>query len=123
MASIGSTRIDDTATAGKGIVLFGSELLNVDPSEAIIISQEVPVGKIWRIQYAEIACRGFGRWKIKIDDVIVGGGLSGPAREHDRTNLPDFFDAASGQTIDVVYLYCYGPNAMPVESFVGIIEI
>lgn len=122
MASISSTKIKDTASGGQGIVILSEDIVNPDINEYILISQEVPNGKTWRIKYSEVCCRGYGRWKIKVNDVQIGGGLNSPAKNKDRTDFPDFLDASSGQTVDVVYLYSYGPSDMPVDVYIGIIE-
>lgn len=123
MASISSTLINDSASGGQGIIIIGNDIANPDISEEIILSQEVPEGKTWRIRYVECNCRGYLKWKIKINDSQIGGGLTNPIRDKDRTEFPDFLDASSGQTVEVVYLYSYGPNSMPIDVFVGIVEV
>lgn len=123
MPSIGSTRIDDSSSQGQGIVIVANDSLTVSALDVIILSEVVPTGKTWKIQYAEVACRGYGRWKLKVNNIVVGGGLTNALKDHDRTDLPDYFYVSAGQTVEVVYLYSHGPALMPIDVFVGAIEI
>lgn len=124
MPSIGSTRIDDTSASGRGIVIETTNSISVNPLvESVVLSQVVPTGEVWRLKYAEVACRGFGKWQIKIDGIRVGGGLTNAAKDHDRTDLPDFFDVISGQTVEVLYLYSHGPASISIDVFVGAVVI
>lgn len=123
MAAIGSTNIRmEVISNGIGLVLENTESLSVNIVKATILSIAVTTGKKWRIQYAEVLCRGYGRWEILADGVRIGGGLTDPSHCHDRTELPDFYDVDSEKTIEVLYLYSHGPNAMPVDVFIGILE-
>lgn len=123
MPAVGSTRIDDSSASGKGIVLTADGSLSVNIIETSVLLDTVPADKVWRLRYAEIACRGFGRWQIKVNGVKIGGGLTGPAREHDRTDFPEYLDASSGEEVEVLYLYSHGPSSMPINVFIGIVEI
>lgn len=120
MASISSTKMEESG--GSGLVITSSEDISADPDDQELISEIVPAGKKWKIQYSEICFRHNGRWKITLDDVIIGGGINGPSQIHDRTDLPDFFYATSGQTVKVLYLYVSGPNNVPIDAFLGIVQ-
>lgn len=123
MAAISSTNIRmEVISNGIGLVLENTESLSVEVNKQSIISEVVTTGKKWRIQYVEVLCRGYGRWEILADGVRIGGGLTDPSHCHDRTELPDFYEIDSGKTIEVLYLYTHGPNAMPVDVFIGILE-
>jgi hypothetical protein len=123
MPSIGSTRIDDTSSPGQGIVIVANDSLTVSALEVVVLSEVVPTGKTWKLQYAEVACRGYGRWKLTVDSIVVGGGLTNALKDHDRTDLPDFFYASTGQTVEVIYLYSHGPASIPIDIFIGAVEI
>lgn len=122
MASIGSTRIDDTSSPGSGLVLVDSTTQDVGPDFEVVLSETVPSDASWRIQFAEVCCRGFGRWEMRIDGMKVAGGITDPLRDESRFKMPDFFSATSDQVIEVLYLYGHGPAGMPVDAYVGVVE-
>lgn len=123
MPSIGSTKItSELIINGKGIILYNQEILAVDVDPQIVLSIEVPANKTWRINYAELMCRGYSKWQVKVNDVLIAGGSTNPIKDKDRSDLVDNLDAASGETVDVLCWYSYGPNDMPVDTYIGVIE-
>lgn len=124
MASIGSTNIKmEVIVKGIGIVLAKDDLINKNLIETILMSEEVPSNKIWRINYIELCCRGHITWKVKIDNYEIGGGMMNAIKCKDRVDFPDILDASSGKKINVVYLYSYGPEQLPIKAYVGLSEI
>ena len=124
MTSIGSTKI--SSVDGAGAVAFGSSIAlsasNTNPQETVVFSIEVPEGKTWRLKYASVCCFGWGKWRLKVDDIICAGGATNPAHPTDRNDFPDCLDIPPGSVINLIYLYSNGPNNMPVDGYMGFLE-
>lgn len=89
----------------------------------VLLSETVPVGETWRIHYGEVACRAYTRWRLELDGARIGGGVTGPAREHDRAAMPGYVEASAGQVIEVRYTYASGPSNIDIDGFIGITRI
>jgi hypothetical protein len=104
-------------------VFHDSDILNPSLVQTIVLSEAVPVGKTWRLKQAEVVCRGYGKWFLKVNSAIKGGGSTSPAGEHSKTKVLEAFEATAGQTVEIAFTYSYGPNSMPVDAFLNIQEI
>lgn len=112
----------DAEGAGQGFVLEDTQALSTGP-ETALLSATVPAGKTWRLRYGEVVARGYGRWRLTIDGVRVAGGVTSPAHEHDRSDLPPALAAEEGQAVELLYTYSHGPASLDVDAFVGVTEI
>lgn len=112
----------DPEGPGDGFVLEDTQALAPGP-EIALLSVSVPSGKVWRLRYAELVSRGYGRWRMTVDGVRVAGGITSPAHEHDRVALPSGLRAEEGQVVEVLYTYSHGPANLDVDAFVGATEI
>lgn len=109
----------DPDARGAGSVYEATVAVSPGP-EAAVLTTVVPVGETWRIRYAKVACRGQGRWSLKLDGARIGGGVTGPARNESRDELPPAMVATAGQTIEVLYAYTHGPSSIDLDAFVGV---
>ena len=120
MGSIGSFGGKQIEREGK--ILSAATAVTVGPVVAVLTAT-VPVDKIWRVHYAEVACRGYGRWSLYVGGTLVGGGLTSAANEHDRTDLPGYIAAPAASVVEVKYTYNHGPAGIPLDVFVGYTEV
>jgi hypothetical protein len=111
----------DPEGPGEGKILEETEDVSPGP-EVELLNEVVPALKTWRLRYAEVACRGYGRWRMLVDGTRVAGGIVG-LREKDRTDFPSGTKALAGQTVQIMFTYSYGPAGIPVDSFIGVTEI
>lgn len=114
----GALAVDPDAV-GLGHVFTGVGAISPGP-ETVVISETVPAGKTWRLRYGEIACRGFGKWRLLRDGVLIAGGVTSAAREHDRVSLPQGLVATAGQVIELRYTYTHGPASIDISAFLGV---
>lgn len=112
----------DPEGPGDGKVLQATSAISVGP-EVTILTGTVPAGKTWRVRYSELVCRGHGRWRLLLDGVRIGGGLTSAAREHDRVSLPSGLKATAGQILEVKYTYGHGPANIDIDAFIGVTEV
>jgi hypothetical protein len=112
----------DVEGPGQGIVLEATASIATGP-EASILSSVVPVGKTWRMAYGAVVCRGYGRWRLTVDGARIAGGATGPEKPHDEARIPRKLEATAGQTVELFYTYNIGPPGMPIDAFVGLVEV
>lgn len=113
--------IQDSSLAGTGKIFETSSSLSV-VGELAILTETVPSGKSWTVNFAEVQSRGYGRWQVKLGGARIGGGLTGPEKSSSRFQLPNSLKANAGEIVSIMYTYTHGPSAMPVEAFLGIVE-
>lgn len=112
-----------TVSEPPGKVLTATVSISPSVSAQTVYSGVVPVGKKWRVRYAELVAAGYGAWALHVNALEQGGGYVGPPRMHDRTTLPKFVEATAGQVVEVKYLYEHGPSGIPATAYVGITEL
>lgn len=112
----------DPEGPGEGFVLEDTATLAPGPETALLTST-VPSGKTWRLRYAEVVSRGYGRWRMTVDGVRVAGGVTSASHEHDRVELPIGTKAEEGQEVEVLYTYSHGPAGLDVDAFIGVTEV
>jgi len=113
--------IVDVDGVGEGKVISSSGVYSPG-IEVSLSSGVVPIGKTWRINYAEVVARSHTRWRILLDGTRVGGGATGPANIHDRVSLPANVKATTGQTVELKLTYSSGPANLDIDSFIGYAE-
>ena len=124
MTSIGSSRI--SSAVGIGSILRGINALSnasqASPVDCTLISATVPANKIWKICYSKVVFRAWGKWRLVIDGNICGSGYTSPIESNERYDLTPDVDIPSGKQISLIYSYTHGPNSMPIEGYIGLIE-
>lgn len=117
----GLLNFNATITEPAGNTRTGTQV--VDQGEEPSFFWTVPALKTWKLRYAEVASRGFGRWQLFVDGDRKAFGVTSSIHEHDRVDLPGFIQASAGEVIELRYLYSYGPSDIQVDAAIGFSEI
>lgn len=105
---------------GAGSVPLAYDATISPGAEVTLVSATVPPAETWEVKYAEVIMRAYGKWRLLVNGILVGGGVNSPMQERDRDNLPPNLVANAGENIELKYTYGHGPVGIDIKAFVGV---